>query len=228
MGLRGGEWGGWEENEDQGGGILKGTVQLEVFISRFCGTIELNMGLALGKSAHDHDSGCLRGCDITALAEAQGSRYTHLLRCLPKARRSSGLSRKDFAVLSTHVLDLAALWITESPTWSARRLLVHVGGPAAGTLQGESQPWGAGVHAFLAPKSETHFSVYKQGALDLFSKWFPKSISWSLVTGGSAPVNSTQAQTTPPIITPLLSHTQGFCVSTFEGSGKGSCCTNTV
>lgn len=129
MGLRGGEWGGWEENEDQGGGFLKWTVTLRVFISRFCGTIELNIGLALGKFAHGHDSGCLRGCDITALVEAQGNRYTHcmptpwhLLRHLPKARRSPGLSRKDFAVLPTHVLDLATLWITENPTWSATKL----------------------------------------------------------------------------------------------------------
>lgn len=37
----------------------------------------------------------------------------HLLRHVPKARCSPGFSRKDFAVLSTHVLDLAALWIEE-------------------------------------------------------------------------------------------------------------------
>lgn len=48
-----GNWGEWEETEELGRGFSKVGSSLEVFISRFCGTIELSTGLVAG-----HNSGC--------------------------------------------------------------------------------------------------------------------------------------------------------------------------
>lgn len=91
--------------------FLKQAVNPGVFVSRFCRTIKLSTGLAVGSSARGHLRMPLRGCEITTRPL-----LVHLLRHLPKARCSPGFSCEDFAVLPTHVLDLAPLWITENPS----------------------------------------------------------------------------------------------------------------
>ena len=108
------------------------------------------------------------GCESWLCAEAQvrlhGPLPVHLLRHLSKARSSPGFSCKDFAVLPTHVLDLAPLWIEENQLWSARNrscprsYLALSGRLSARGCREDPSPGEGGVHSYPPPSSAPHFS----------------------------------------------------------------------
>ena len=93
------EWGirvGGRRLKTRAEALLKWAVNLEVFISRFCGTIELSMGLAGGPFAHGHYSeGPQEAVKSWFSAEAQVNRSAHCTA--PSLCTYSGTSPKPGA-----------------------------------------------------------------------------------------------------------------------------------
>lgn len=162
----------------------------------------------------------------------------HLLGYLPKARGCLGFGRKDLAVLPTHVLDLASLWVKENQVWSARVLRRS---PSCPALSGRAicQGTAGGIPALgkvaftpsLLPALHLSFLICKTRGCGLVFKVVSKLCSLEprrqCPQGRAVGSKGDTGRPTPPSHSPFISR-RGSLQGMGEGNEKGFCYKNMV